>query len=340
MLRSLKTVLLLTFLFSTQVFAQGAVFLLIYPGARAVGMGGGFTAVADNASATYYNPAGLGFQKEVDIYLCHTRWLPGLWSGMRYIFGSAVAPLKWATPGFSCVYLTTGETDVIDENGNFLGRYRTYDMAPAVSIGKMVLPFLAVGGSLKYIYSFLVPEWVWEVMPELGIETGGTAKSVALDLSTLFSFFTFGKTGFGLVTQNIGPGPGIKYTSTGTKDPLPTAIELGLSHKITSKDITEKESDNWLTNSSHLIFACDLYRSLVTRNVIWYSFGTELQIAPFAIRTGRFIDSKGGRVGRTVGLGLDLKYLKLNLANDANIYQFFFTENLRYDLTVGFPFNY
>ncbi len=41
----------------------GAIFLLIRPGARACGMGSAFAAVADDASATYFNPAGLAFLK-------------------------------------------------------------------------------------------------------------------------------------------------------------------------------------------------------------------------------------------------------------------------------------
>ena len=39
----------------------GAIFLLISPGARASGMGETNVAVADDAYASYWNPAGLGF---------------------------------------------------------------------------------------------------------------------------------------------------------------------------------------------------------------------------------------------------------------------------------------
>ena len=38
----------------------GAIFLLIAPGARAGGMGEAQTAVANDAYASYWNPAGLG----------------------------------------------------------------------------------------------------------------------------------------------------------------------------------------------------------------------------------------------------------------------------------------
>ena len=39
----------------------GAIFLLIAPGARAGGMGEAQVAVANDAYASYWNPAGLGF---------------------------------------------------------------------------------------------------------------------------------------------------------------------------------------------------------------------------------------------------------------------------------------
>lgn len=48
---------------ASSISEGGAIFLLIRPGARACGMGSAFAAVADDASATYFNPAGLAFLK-------------------------------------------------------------------------------------------------------------------------------------------------------------------------------------------------------------------------------------------------------------------------------------
>jgi hypothetical protein len=330
----------IAFLINSRVLAQGAVFLMIYPGARSVGMAGAFTAVADDGSAAYYNPAGIAFQKDVNLYLCRSNWLPGLYPGMRYSFGTLTIPFRWADIGIAVTYLNTGKTEVINDQGQYIGEFETYDVAPAIYASKKISSFLAVGGTLKYIYSFLVPDWVFDSFPELNM-TGGTGKSVALDLGMLSYFNSFGKTGVGLVMQNLGPG--ISYTSSGAKDPLPLAIKFGLSHKITLNDMIENESDNWFINwlfrSSRLIIAFDFYRSLVGSNDFWQSYGLELQISPFAIRLGKFNDPEGARVGRTTGFGLDLNYLKFNVANDANIYDFS-TENLRYDLTISFPFNY
>ena len=60
------------------VFAQseaGAIFLLIAPGARAGGMGEAQVAVADDAYASYWNPAGLSSLKKNEILLDHQDWI-------------------------------------------------------------------------------------------------------------------------------------------------------------------------------------------------------------------------------------------------------------------------
>jgi hypothetical protein len=44
--------------------ADGTSFLLVVPGGRAGSLGGAFTAVADDAEAIYYNPAGLSLQSD------------------------------------------------------------------------------------------------------------------------------------------------------------------------------------------------------------------------------------------------------------------------------------
>ena len=71
------------------VFAQseaGAIFLLIAPGARAGGMGEAQTAVANDAYASYWNPAGLGFLDGRELAMMHVNWLPGLADDLYYEF--------------------------------------------------------------------------------------------------------------------------------------------------------------------------------------------------------------------------------------------------------------
>jgi hypothetical protein len=52
----------------------GAQFLKIGPSARAIGMGGGFIAVADDASSTYWNPGGLVDVPRTALHMDHLEW--------------------------------------------------------------------------------------------------------------------------------------------------------------------------------------------------------------------------------------------------------------------------
>ncbi|MBD3286709.1 hypothetical protein GF359_08895, partial [candidate division WOR-3 bacterium] len=102
----------------------GAVFLMIWPGSRPTALGGAYTAIADDASAAYYNPGGLGFQKDINMSLMHVNWLPGLYEGMYYEYLAVSSPFKKiGTFAFNGVYLTTGETPVTDANGNVITTY-------------------------------------------------------------------------------------------------------------------------------------------------------------------------------------------------------------------------
>jgi len=205
----------------------GAVFLMIWPAARPTAMAGAFTAIADDASAIYYNPGGLAFLDRTRATLMHSNWLPGLYPGMYYEYGAVTHqfPAR-GTGGFDVTYLTTGETEVYNERGEYLGRYTTFDVSPGVAYGYPVLPNLGVGVGAKFIYSFLVPEWVWGLMPELLISNGGTGITWALDAGVLYK--PWHSLNLGMSVANVGPD--ISYTDTGQGDPLPRMLRLGLAY--------------------------------------------------------------------------------------------------------------
>lgn len=68
-----------------------AEFLKIPVGARAVGMGGGFSAVADDATAPLWNPAGMVYLPYREAFLQHAEQFGSL---VNHDFGAAVWPLK------------------------------------------------------------------------------------------------------------------------------------------------------------------------------------------------------------------------------------------------------
>ena len=52
-----------------------AKFLSIEVGSNAVGMGGAYTSIANDATAMYWNPAGLSFHDTKEVYFNHANWI-------------------------------------------------------------------------------------------------------------------------------------------------------------------------------------------------------------------------------------------------------------------------
>jgi hypothetical protein len=100
-------------------------FLKIAPGARPSGMGEAFVAIADDASATWWNPAGQAFQRGHELTMMYVRWLPQFnLSDLYYAFLSGVYEVpEWGTFGANLMFLNLGETERRDENNRDLGKF-------------------------------------------------------------------------------------------------------------------------------------------------------------------------------------------------------------------------
>src|SRR5580704_18282141 len=78
------------FSFSDSVSTTGVQFLQIPAGVRGAGMGGMFTAVADDISTTYWNTAGLAQLNNIEINLLHVAYF----SSIDYEFAGLALPLQ------------------------------------------------------------------------------------------------------------------------------------------------------------------------------------------------------------------------------------------------------
>lgn len=343
---------------SARADRPGAVFLMIFPDARTVALGGCGVALSDLGENSYYNPAAFGFGPRIGATWSHACWLPGLYGGMHYEFAGATYRVQPNLGvGLNFTYISTGETDVINERGEYLGSYRTCDLAPQVSVGYRVFPNLAAGVGAKIIYSYLVPSWVWEHMPELGIEGGGDALSVGFDAGVQFRALNW--LGLGLAVQNLGPP--IRYTAGGESDPLPSMLRLGW------------EVGPDLSGPVEVRFVSDLQRDLVTEmkadsfvdfwEELWVGFGLELRFLKTAsVRLGYFEDIQGQRGGVVIdnrsggnhvsllryliqktegearlsglcwGVGIEFEGFAVDIGIDENIYDFA-TRNVRLQLS-------
>jgi hypothetical protein len=298
----------------------GALFLIIYPGARPTSMGGAFAALANDAHATYFNDAGLGFQQEIDATYMHADWLPGLYPDMYFEFFGFVVPLsKTDVVGGHWSYLNTGKTGpLIDEEGNVvgLGGYETYDCSIKLSYSRQLSKTQSVGFGVKRFKSFLCPSDVCRQF--LGTD-GGTAYGWAADLSYLYKDIDE-SFGVGVSLQNYGQE--IRYIEGRGGDPLPFLIRAGgicniLEHR--------GYSISALMDMTKILVGIreDIKDVEYLIDDIWFSMGFECSCRDIVFpRIGYFRDKAGCRMGITYGIGVKLKCVKVDWATDGALYDF------------------
>ena len=136
-----------------------AVFLLISPGASSVGTGEAQVAKANDAYATYYNPAGLAFQRGQEYAGMHVNWLPGLADDINYEFIAFKKNIPWfGTVGGNVTFLNLGEQAQTDEVGELLGKFRSYMAAATASYAAKINRKSSWGMNFKVIHQNLAPQ--------------------------------------------------------------------------------------------------------------------------------------------------------------------------------------
>ena len=335
----MRKIFLLALFMCTMLFGQrrpGAVFLMIWPGSRPTALAGGFAAISDDRTACYYNQGGLAFIDYTMITLQHANWLPALQPDMYYEYLGIAKPFSFGTLGFDIIYLTTGKTQVVNEDGTVLGEYTTFDIAVGFDYGSKINEKLGLGIGWKIIYSYLVPSWVFRRMPELGIEQGGTGLTYAFSGGVLYKPFSFLSLGGAL--QNIGPDIG--YSESGTHDPLPYTLILSTKFNPVQTQIFKimliaeitKILVGMFPDQDNSFFENLQYEF----EEAWKSIGLEINYYDFvSLRGGYFHDQEGARKGLTFGGGVQVSRFSLDVGIDQAIYDFT-TSNYKFSLTYSF----
>jgi hypothetical protein len=340
---------------ATQVFAQGeatVLFMLINAGARQGGMGEAGVADPSDATAVYWNPAGLAFENNTfgkpaqgEATLMHVNWLPSFnLSDLYYDFAAAKYTLEGiGTVGLGIQFMNYGDNNQTDVNGNFIGTFSSNEFAFTGSYGVKVKENLGVGVNLKFIYSRLSPV---KVDTEQGKGVGST---FAVDIGTLYHPGFAKKLSIGANLANFGPK--ITYIDKAQADPIPTNLRLGIAYRLLDSEFNK------------LTILYDVNRLLVPRdeedrkksvvaylfnswgggdffNRFTHSVGLEYWYTNLiALRTGYFYEDPnyGNRKFATFGggvrisfLGIDFSYI-LGSADDSPL-----ADTIRFSLSAIF----
>ncbi len=162
-------------------------FLKIGVGARAVGMGESFTAVANDASALYWNPAGIVEFQHNQLIVSHINWLVDI----KHDFIGYVHHLDGTNSlGMSVTALYTDDMQETTEYQPFgTGNYFSFgDVGIGLTYGRKMTDRFSFGITLKYFQETLAEFKMHGVMIDLGT----------------FYWTGFGKSRFAVCVSNFG----------------------------------------------------------------------------------------------------------------------------------------
>jgi len=232
MKRFIVASLIILFTITSFSFSQseaGSIFLLIAPSARAGGMGEAHVGLADDAYASYWNPAGLGFLEGTELALMHVNWLPNLADDMAYDFFAMRKSIpNLGTVGGHLIYLNLGEQTRTDEVGSELGKFSSYMFAFNLSYSTKINEKSSFGLNAKVSYQHLTDQGA-------GAEEGkGSSTDFGFDVGYMKKEFIFPSLTLGATITNIGPK--VSFIDPAQADPQPTNFTLGFNYKVLNSE--------------------------------------------------------------------------------------------------------
>jgi hypothetical protein len=283
-----------------KVGTTAANFLNVPIGGKAISLGGAYTAVADDATALFWNPGGVARSGRNDIYTSLTSYFIDArhtWFGAQYMLSSADAI------GISLNSLGYGDWEKVTtvENPEGTGEYwQASDLALALTYSRNMTDRFSIGGTVKYIHQQIYNE---------------SASTVAIDLGLLFitqfnglqigaSIRNFGGSmemrGRDLLTQvDLDPESEgnneniVSYLKT-DKWAIPLSYVIGVAMPLIDRDMTS------------FIVAADVMRP--TNDAQMLNLGADLRIANMlSLRAGyQSLFNSGSENGLTLGVGLNV----------------------------------
>ena len=327
----------------SKVGTTGAAFLKIGVG-RSTAMGDAFVAIADDASASYFNPAGLA-RVNRQIALNHLDWI----ADVTHENLAIVLPLtNFGTLAFTVTALAMGQieqttidnpyTETREDEGTGLS-FGASDMAFAVSYARIITDKLSFGVTGKF-----VNQTIWDMSAsaagfDLGLfyNTGFKSLRIGAAVTNYGTQLSFGgrELDYSFGWPDSGPSQ-IQGSYSTTPAGLPTSFRFGIAYDIIeAKDL---DKDARLTAALDITHPSDINETV--------NFGFEYGVAnAFFLRGGYILnadnsyqDELGWATGLSAGLGARAKPARgLSLGLDYTFrYLKYLKPTHRVQLTVGF----
>jgi len=264
--------------FASEGGQVGFAFLKTAVNARASAMGEAYTALANDASATYWNPANLTQAESNSIVLSHNQWLLDIthnFAAIQLVRGEhniAFSMNVISVPGIEVRDYTPSEEPI--------GKSSVYNLYFGTSYARKLSDKWSVGAQIKYYYEkmYLISAGGF------GLDLGVLGKEIIKDMD------------WGLSIQNIGKMGKLLNTST----ELPLLIRSGVGYSLP-----------WKISENNIIAAADMV--YILNDAFRFNIGAEAKLMnQFALRLGYVLGSDS--YDFTAGFGLQLSRYQLSYA--------------------------
>lgn len=338
---SVLAVLLLLVIAVPNVFAvseAAVLFLLISPTARAGGMGEAFVAIADDVSATYWNPAGLAFQEGKQFTSMYAKWLPQFnLDDLYYLYGAYRQSFEGlGTIGMHITYINLGEQIITGEEGpDPLGTFQSNEWALTLSYGTLLSENFGVGVNVRYIRSNLSEVGA-------GAEKGnGQANAFSVDLGILKKNLFIDRLNFGVNLSNLGDR--ITFVDASQASPLPTNLRAGFAYRAIDQEFNQLtfvvDMNKLLVNAHQDGTSDSVFEALFSawsNDDYIFNFGAEYWYANLiALRGGYNWDDAGASNYLTLGAGLRYANYRFDFGYIAGDEGNPLSGTMRFSLTIG-----
>lgn len=276
---------------------EGALFLLLPAGAKAVSMGRAMTAV-QGAESVFWNPAGLASLDGRRLMLIRGDHAVGTATSASYL----TARSGLGTLGFSYFLLDVGDQDLTGEGGEYLGTITVRNHLGVASAAARILDRLNAGLSFKIVRFQLSCRGQCP-------DAGTTATTYAIDAGVQYAPGADAALPLRIGAMIAHLGPRLQVLNEDQADPLPARARVAVAYDVVSALVDNTELGGWVT--------VEVQDHLRDPGSLSYYFGSEFTAGSgdaLSLRAGYAVSELDQEDGARVGLGLHYERFELSIA--------------------------
>ncbi len=272
---------------------EGALFLLLPVGAKAVSLGRAVTPL-DGSESAFWNPAGLAAVDTSQVVLLRGDPL----AGTSTAFSALWAGTGVGTIGVSYQLLDVGSQELRDLDGNELGSISVRNHLGVVSAAAQLVESVRVGVNFKVVQFSRSCRGICS-------DAGTSATTYAFDAG--LQILPTERLRIGAMLAHIGPR--LQVLNADQADPLPARVRLAFAYNLIALVTDDEELGGWLAMEVQ-----DRLRELGSLSLY---LGAELTAGvseALFLRTGYVLGDLDQEDGARVGLGFRYERFDLSIA--------------------------